>query len=110
MTTPRSSRERSPTGVSSTTPRVPAGRMVLSHTNDGVCQSLAEKMKQQLELEITGAASPEPVSRAGASLPPPAPGTVPLADHPPRFPPFRIPRDIPMPKGWSVDIDPVGPL
>jgi primosomal protein N' (replication factor Y) len=85
--------------------------LVLSHTNDAVGQSMAEKMKRQLELEIDARG----VADAGIVGPAPA--------SPRRLRgKFRwqiIIRgsrlsgflgNIPLARGWTVDIDPVGTI
>jgi primosomal protein N' (replication factor Y) len=83
--------------------------LVYSHTNDSLCQKEAERMKRQLDLEITGRGI------AGLSIIGPAPTFIHRLRGRFRWQIILRGSDlssflsaIPMPRGWAVDIDPVG--
>jgi primosomal protein N' (replication factor Y) len=84
-------------------------RLVLSHTNEGVCQSLAETMKTEIALEIerrgvmdTAVVGPAP------AFPRRLRGRFrwQLTLRGPNLPGFLT--DLALPRGWTADMDPVG--
>ncbi|OGO36654.1 MAG: primosomal protein N' [Chloroflexi bacterium RBG_16_57_8] len=83
--------------------------LVYSHTNEGTCQREAQRMKAQLDLAIVGRGI------QGISMIGPAPAFIQRLRG--RFRWQIILRgshlsaflaDIPLPRGWTVDVDPVG--
>ena len=83
--------------------------LVYSHTNDVLCQREAERMRRQLVAEIESRGIDD------LSLIGPAPAFIPRLRGRFRWQlilrgsePSGLLSEIPIPKGWTVDIDPMG--
>jgi primosomal protein N' (replication factor Y) len=83
--------------------------LIFSHTNDILCQKEAERLKNELEQES------QTRGIAGLSFIGPAPAFIHRLRGSYRWQiilrgqdPSLLLAEVPLPRGWSLDIDPVG--